>query len=45
MGAGKKWEELGALYMTEESEAEDVIIHQHPLKWRSEGRAGFTIII
>ena len=45
MGGEKKWEEFGALCIMEESEAEDVIIHQHPLKWRSEGRAGFTIIM
>ena len=36
--------ELGALCMTEESEAKDDIIHQHPLKWHS-GRTGFNIII
>ena len=32
MGGEKKWEELGALCITDESEAEDEIIHQHPLK-------------
>ena len=44
-GKKKKWEELGALCMTEESEAEEEIIHQHPLKWRSEGKTNFARII
>ena len=44
MGGEKKMGGVGCFVYDGESEAEDEIIHQHPLKWHS-GRTGFNIII